>query len=121
MAFTVTHICILCIIGIVQNVCNTDGFLEAIFAKNIHYQNLIPSHGGFYLVERLDVSLVECVTLCVKTGSVCVGVFYNHNLNTCNPMSNPGNVELLLKTQSGSDYFSENREYCVKNDNYLYD
>ena len=115
LAFTVTHIFILCIIGIVQLMCSTEGFLEAIFSKNIHYPNLIPSHGGFYLVERLDISLVECVTLCVMTGSECVGVFYNHNLKTCNPMSNPGNMELLLKTQSGSDYFSENRKYCVKN------
>ena len=115
MTITVTHISILCIIGIVQLVCNTDGFLEATFSKNIHYQNLIPSHGGFYPVERLDISLVECVTLCVLIGLECVGVFYNQHLKTCDLMSNPGNVELLLKTQSGSDYFSENCKYCVKN------
>ena len=115
MASTDTHIFILCIIGIVQLVCSTDDFLEAIYSKNIHYPNLIPSHGGFYLVERLDISLVQCVTLCLITGSECVGVFYNQHLKTCNSMSNPGNMELLLKTQSGSEYFSENREYCVKN------
>ena len=115
MEFTVTHIFIFCIIGIVQNVCSTDGFLEAIFSKNIHYPNLIPSHGSFYLEERLDISLVECVTLCVLIGLECVGVFYNQHFKTCDLMSNPGNMELLLKTQSGSDYFSENREYCVKN------
>ena len=90
---------------------SVDGNKVIMLERNVHYNEVTPVDLDLFLGDQSNFSLIECLVHCEMIGSECLGTFYNRILRSCKFMSYPGNMELALKHQAGSGYYSINLEY----------
>lgn len=84
---------------------------EILYKRNIHHSNMLPEHTDAILTGFLDMRLTECAMRCFMAGPTCRGLFHNKDIQSCKLLLDIKADGLVFKSQTGWEFFSDNRKY----------